>query len=50
MDGSKADSVRFELADIVIYLVRLADVLGTDVLVAAKASLLGGSPKRLRCR
>jgi dCTP diphosphatase len=31
MDGARADDVRDELADVLIYLVRLADVLGVDL-------------------
>src|SRR5829696_8951618 len=35
MAGPKSNQVRLELADIMIYLVRLADVLGVDLLKAA---------------
>jgi NTP pyrophosphatase (non-canonical NTP hydrolase) len=35
MHGPKSELVRFELADIMIYLLRLADVLGVDLLEPA---------------
>jgi dCTP diphosphatase len=39
MDGDRAGDVEDELADILIYLVRLADVLGVDLAAAAAAKL-----------
>lgn len=45
MQGPKSDSVRFELADIMIYLVRLADVLSVD-LVAASAEKIALNEER----
>ena len=39
MDSSRADDVRDELADVTIYLVRLADILGVDLLEVAHAKL-----------
>ena len=39
MGSGRADDVRDELADVVIYLVRLADVLGVDLLEVAHAKL-----------
>ena len=36
MSSDEADHVREELADILIYLVRVADVLGVDLLEAAQ--------------
>jgi NTP pyrophosphatase (non-canonical NTP hydrolase) len=38
-DVSSAHDVRDELADVFIYLVRLADVLGVDLLEAAQAKI-----------
>ena len=37
--GPRADEVRDELADVTLYLVRLADILGVDLLAAASAKL-----------
>ena len=37
MSGDEADHVREELADVLIYLVRLADVLDVDLIDAAIA-------------
>ena len=39
MDSSRADDVRDELADVTIYLVRLADHLGVDVFEVAHTKL-----------
>jgi len=39
MDSGRADEVRDELADVTIYLVRLADILGVDLLEVANAKL-----------
>ena len=39
MSGSRAGDVEDELADVLIYLVRLADVLGVDLTAAAEAKL-----------
>ena len=39
MDSGRADDVRDELADVTIYLVRLADMLGVDLLEAAHTKL-----------
>jgi len=39
MDGDRADDVEDELADVVIYLVRLAEVLDIDLVAAARAKL-----------
>lgn len=39
MAGDRADDVHDELADVLIYLVRLADVLGVDLAAAAGAKL-----------
>ncbi len=39
MEGDRAADVEDELADVVIYLVRLADVLGVDLIAAARAKL-----------
>lgn len=39
MEGARAGDVEDELADVVIYLVRLADVLGVDLIAAARAKL-----------
>jgi dCTP diphosphatase len=39
MDGGRADDVRDELADVLIYLVRLADVLGVDLADVANAKI-----------
>lgn len=39
MHGEMAEAVRDELADVLIYLVRLADVLGVDLLEAAEAKV-----------
>lgn len=39
MDGGRAGDVRDELADVLIYLVRLADVLDVDLTAAATAKL-----------
>ena len=39
MDSGRADDVRDELADVTIYLVRLADILGVDLLEVAHAKL-----------
>ncbi|MBY5162083.1 nucleotide pyrophosphohydrolase [Nitriliruptoria bacterium AS10] len=38
-DPAKADAVRDELADVAIYLVRLADILGVDLAAAAHAKI-----------
>lgn len=38
-DPALAENVRDELADVMIYLVRLADVLGVDLLEAAEAKI-----------
>jgi len=40
MGGVRADDVEDELADVVIYLVRLADVLDVDLIAAARAKLI----------
>jgi len=37
MVGERADDVRDELADVAIYLVRLADILGVDLVEVAHA-------------
>jgi dCTP diphosphatase len=39
MQGSRADDVEDELADVLIYLFRLSDVLGVDLETAAGAKL-----------
>lgn len=39
MSSEEADHVREELADILIYLVRIADVLGVDLVEAADAKI-----------
>jgi dCTP diphosphatase len=39
LEGPRATDVEDELADVVIYLVRLADVLGVDLVAAAKEKL-----------
>jgi NTP pyrophosphatase (non-canonical NTP hydrolase) len=39
MGAGRADDVRDELADVTIYLVRLADMLGVDLLEVAHAKL-----------
>jgi dCTP diphosphatase len=39
MESARAGDVRDELADVTIYLVRLADILGVDLLAAADAKL-----------
>ncbi|MEX2550898.1 MAG: nucleotide pyrophosphohydrolase [Nitriliruptoraceae bacterium] len=39
MDGDRADDVEDELADVLIYLVRLADVLDVDLIAAADTKL-----------
>jgi len=39
MGSSRAEDVRDELADVTIYLVRLADMLGVDLLEVAHAKL-----------
>ena len=39
MASGRAEDVRDELADVLIYLVRLADILGVDLLEAANAKL-----------
>ena len=39
MDSARAGDVRDELADVMIYLVRLADVLGVDLFEASGAKL-----------
>ncbi len=39
MRGEQATAVRHELADVLNYLVRLADVLGVDLLVAAREKI-----------
>ena len=39
MGSGRAEDVRDELADVTIYLVRLADILGVDLLEAAHAKL-----------
>ena len=39
MESTRADDVEDELADVVIYLVRLADVLDIDLIDAARAKL-----------
>lgn len=39
LDGAKLEEVRQECADILIYLTRLADVLGVDLLEAAYAKM-----------
>ena len=44
-DPSKVDAVADELADVLIYLVRLADVLSVD-LIAAAASKIADNAKR----
>ena len=39
MGSGRAEDVRDELADVIIYLVRLADTLGVDLLKVARAKL-----------
>jgi dCTP diphosphatase len=39
MDGERADDVRDELADVLIYLVRLADVLDVELAETASAKM-----------
>ncbi|MCC5948012.1 MAG: nucleotide pyrophosphohydrolase [Nitriliruptoraceae bacterium] len=39
LDGERAGDVHDELADVLIYLVRLADVLGVDLIAAAQAKM-----------
>ena len=39
LDGERAGDVADELADVLIYLVRLADVLGVDLVAAAAAKV-----------
>ncbi|MGI5154397.1 MazG-like family protein [Microbispora sp. CA-102843] len=39
LDGATFDRVRSELADVTAYLVRLADLLGVDLVEAANAKL-----------
>lgn len=39
LDGERAGDVEDELADVLIYLVRLADVLGVDLVAAADAKV-----------
>jgi dCTP diphosphatase len=39
MSSARADDVRDELADVLIYLIRLADVLGVDLAAAATAKI-----------
>jgi len=39
MDSDSAESIRMEMADVFIYLVRLADVLGVDLLEAAQQKI-----------
>lgn len=39
MDSARAEDVEDELADVMIYLVRLADVLNVDLLEVARAKL-----------
>jgi len=39
LSGERAHDVEDELADVLIYLVRLADVLGVDLLAAADAKV-----------
>ena len=39
MESARADDVQDELADVVIYLVRLADILDIDLLAAARTKL-----------
>lgn len=39
MDSARADDVKDELADVMIYLVRLADVLNIDLIEAARAKV-----------
>jgi NTP pyrophosphatase (non-canonical NTP hydrolase) len=39
MGSGRADDVRDELADVTIYLVRLADILGVDLLEVANSKL-----------
>ena len=39
-DPQAADRMRSELADVTIYLVRLADVLGVDLIEAARLKLI----------
>lgn len=39
MSGDEADHVREELADILIYLVRVADVLGVDLVESAGSKI-----------
>lgn len=38
-DGAKAAAVRNELADVMIYLIRLADILEVDLVAAAHAKI-----------
>ncbi|GGI09387.1 nucleotide pyrophosphohydrolase [Egicoccus halophilus] len=40
MEGGRSADVEDELADVLIYLVRLADVLGVDLVAAAQAKMI----------
>lgn len=39
LDAAARDAVRLEIADVLIYLVRLADLVGVDLLAAARDKL-----------
>ena len=45
MDSDSAESIRMEMADVFIYLARLADVLGVDLLDAAQKKTLLNSDR-----
>jgi NTP pyrophosphatase (non-canonical NTP hydrolase) len=45
LDKEKLDQVEEELADVFLYLLRLSDVLGIDLLVAANSKLLKNGEK-----
>ena len=45
MDSDSAESIRMEMADVFIYLARLADVLGVDLLDAAQKKILLNSDR-----
>lgn len=44
-DGARRDAVRDELADVLIYLVELADVLGVDLAAAAREKIVRNARK-----
>jgi NTP pyrophosphatase (non-canonical NTP hydrolase) len=39
LDGARREAVALELADVLLYLVRLADVLGVDLAAAARRKM-----------